>query len=174
MQTNKSNYRLEPDMLDRRNLLLCAALSALTIGAPAWADDLPGLPREKVDLVAPPFVHRARTGHQAAAPRSCEFRMTIEEKEVVIDDEGTKIQAMTFNGSMPGPMMVVHEGDYVELTLVNPDDQHDAAQHRLPCRHRRARRRRADAGQSRRAGRCCAGRRRGPASSSITARRAAR
>ena len=28
---------------------------------------------------------------------------------------------MTFNGSMPGPMMVVHEGDYVEVTLVNPD-----------------------------------------------------
>ena len=45
---------------------------------------------------------------------------------------------MTFNGSMPGPMMVVHEGDYVELTLVNPEHQHDAAQHRLPCRDRRA------------------------------------
>ena len=30
-------------------------------------------------------------------------------------------QAMTFNGSMPGPLMVVHEGDYVELTLVNPE-----------------------------------------------------
>ena len=28
---------------------------------------------------------------------------------------------MTFNGSMPGPLMVVHEGDYVEVTLVNPD-----------------------------------------------------
>ena len=28
---------------------------------------------------------------------------------------------MTFNGSIPGPMMVVHEGDYVELTLINPD-----------------------------------------------------
>src|SRR3546814_19950315 len=27
---------------------------------------------------------------------------------------------MTFNGSMPGPTMVVHEGDYVEITLVNP------------------------------------------------------
>jgi nitrite reductase (NO-forming) len=27
---------------------------------------------------------------------------------------------MTFNGSIPAPMMVVHEGDYVELTLVNP------------------------------------------------------
>ncbi len=41
---------------------------------------------------------------------------------------------MTYNGSMPGPLMVVHEGDYVELTLVNPDDQHDAAQYRLPRR----------------------------------------
>jgi len=27
---------------------------------------------------------------------------------------------MTFDGSIPGPLMVVHEGDYVELTLVNP------------------------------------------------------
>ena len=45
----------------------------------------------------------------------------IEEKKIVIDDEGTTFQAMTFNGSMPGPLMVVHEGDYVEVTLVNPD-----------------------------------------------------
>src|SRR5262245_64018426 len=50
-----------------------------------------------------------------------EFRLTSEEKQIVIDDEGTKLQAMTFNGSIPGPMMVVHEGDYVEVTLVNPD-----------------------------------------------------
>ena len=39
-------------------------------------------------------------------------------KEVEVDD-GTYLQAMTFNGSIPGPMMVVHEGDYVELTLFN-------------------------------------------------------
>jgi nitrite reductase (NO-forming) len=55
------------------------------------------------------------------APKIVEFRMEIVEKEVVIDEQGTKFQAMTFNGSMPGPMMVVHQGDYVELTLVNPD-----------------------------------------------------
>ena len=46
--------------------------------------------------------------------------MTIEEKKMVIDDKGTTLQAMTFDGSMPGPTLVVHEGDYVELTLVNP------------------------------------------------------
>jgi len=26
---------------------------------------------------------------------------------------------MTFNGTNPGPMIVVHQGDYVELTLKN-------------------------------------------------------
>src|SRR5258707_5226705 len=28
---------------------------------------------------------------------------------------------MTCNGSIPGPLMVVREGDYVEVTLVNPE-----------------------------------------------------
>ena len=49
-----------------------------------------------------------------------QFRLVVEEKKMVIDDQATTLQAMTFNGSMPGPTMVVHEGDYVELTLVNP------------------------------------------------------
>jgi nitrite reductase (NO-forming) len=40
---------------------------------------------------------------------------------MVIDDYGTTVHAMTFNGTVPGPLMVVHEGDYVELTLKNPD-----------------------------------------------------
>ena len=106
-------------MLTRRNLMLFAAISSLALASPALADDLPNLARVKVDLVAPPIVHP----HEQAtkqAPRVVQFKMNIQEKEVQIDDEGTKIHAMTFNGSIPGPMMVVHEGDYVELTLVNP------------------------------------------------------
>jgi nitrite reductase (NO-forming) len=43
----------------------------------------------------------------------------IEEKEIEIAP-GVFVQAMTFEGSVPGPLIVVHEGDYVELTLVNP------------------------------------------------------
>ena len=39
---------------------------------------------------------------------------------MVVDDEGTRMQAMTFNGTMPGPTMVVHQGDTGEFTLVNP------------------------------------------------------
>lgn len=106
-------------MFTRRNLLVCAAVSALLVAAPAMADDLPSMPRVKVDLVAPPFIHPHEQATKAA-PSVIQFKMTVEEKELVIDNEGTKIQAMTFNGSVPGPMMVVHEGDYVELTLVNP------------------------------------------------------
>ena len=37
-----------------------------------------------------------------------------------VGPNGATIQAMTFEGSVPGPIIVVHEGDYVELTLVNP------------------------------------------------------
>ena len=81
-----------------------------------------------------------------------EFTLVIEEKKVVIDEQGTTFQAMTFNGSMPGPLMVVHEGDYVEADAGQSRHQPDAAQYRLPFRDRRAWRRRTHAGQSRRAG----------------------
>jgi len=82
--------------------------------------DLSALPHHKVELVPPPFVHQ----HDQVAvggPKVVEFTLTIEEKEMVIDDYGTTVQAMTFNGSVPGPLMVVHQDDYVELTLINPD-----------------------------------------------------
>jgi nitrite reductase (NO-forming) len=80
--------------------------------------DLSSLPRIRRELVAPPFVHE----HEQVAsggPRIVEFTMDIEEKEIQVSDDAW-LQAMTFNGSVPGPMMVVHQGDYVELTLRNP------------------------------------------------------
>jgi nitrite reductase (NO-forming) len=100
----------------------CAILAAVLI-APATAenriDSGSKLPREKIDLVAPPFVH-AQEQATKAGPRILEVTLVVEEKQIVIDDEGTKLQAMTFNGSVPAPLIVVHEGDYVEVTLVNP------------------------------------------------------
>lgn len=82
--------------------------------------DLSNLPRRKQKLVAPPFVH-AHEQVATSGPTIVEFEMKIIEKEVQIEDD-VYLQAMTFNGSMPGPMMVVHEGDYVELTLYNPPE----------------------------------------------------
>jgi nitrite reductase (NO-forming) len=105
--------------MTKSRMVLAALLIGSTVSTPAMAGDGLNLPREKLELVAPPFVMR----HEQATtegPKILEVRLTVEEKEMVIDDDGTKLRAMTFNGSIPGPMIVVHEGDYVEVTLVNP------------------------------------------------------
>ena len=117
--------------LTRRTAMIGAAglaVAAAAVHAPETAnaavitDDAVGLPtvRQKVELVAPPFVHPHEQATKAA-PKIVEFTLTVQEKKIVIDDDGTTMQAMTYNGSIPAPLMVVHEGDYVELTLVNPD-----------------------------------------------------
>ncbi|MBB4816987.1 nitrite reductase (NO-forming) [Pseudomonas alcaligenes] len=120
--------------LSRRTLLAGAVVLGVTgsvlgsakamAGEPApknmgKAPDLSRLERVKVELVAPPFVH-AHEARASGKPKVVAFTLTIEEKTLVLDDEGTEVHAMTFNGSVPGPLMVVHQDDYVELTLVNP------------------------------------------------------
>ncbi|MCX7286749.1 MAG: copper-containing nitrite reductase [Rhodobacterales bacterium] len=82
--------------------------------------DLSALTRRKVKLVAPPFVHEHE--HVATSgPEIVEFEMKIVEKEIQVDEDAW-LQAFTYNGSVPGPMLVVHQGDYVELTLFNPPE----------------------------------------------------
>ena len=82
--------------------------------------DLSHMQRIKRELVAPPFVH----SHEQAISRDpaiIEFEMDIIEQEMQIAEDAF-VQAMTFEGTMPGPLLVVHEGDYVELTLYNRHD----------------------------------------------------
>ncbi len=82
--------------------------------------EIAGLPRVTQEMVAPPFLPK----HDQVAkggPKVVEVRFVIEEKKMVLDDDDAEIWALTFNGSVPGPMIVVHENDYVELTLVNPE-----------------------------------------------------
>ena len=86
-----------------------------------YGDVQPGLggqPAKQVELLAPPFVH-AHEQRTESPPHTVRFTMDIIEKEIEIDDDGTRVHAMTFNGTVPGPMMVVHEGDHIELTLRN-------------------------------------------------------
>lgn len=77
------------------------------------------LERVTQKLVAPPFLPEHEQVAQGA-PKVVQVRMVIEEKRLKISPEGPTIWAMTFNGSVPGPIIVVHQDDYVELTLVNP------------------------------------------------------
>ncbi len=112
-------------MINRRNAMFLAALSAvsaplLATSTEAWSEEIEKLPRKKVELVPAPHVHPHEQA-TSAGPMVIEYRMVIEEKQIIIDDNGTKMHAFTYNGDVPGPLMVVHEGDYVELTLVNPE-----------------------------------------------------
>ncbi|AJE45636.1 copper-containing nitrite reductase [Celeribacter indicus] len=83
--------------------------------------DLSGYTRVKQELVAPPF---APVHDQVAQGGPKIVEITMETKEVLLtvdEDTGAEIWALTYNGSVPGPLVIVHEGDYVELTLRNPD-----------------------------------------------------
>ncbi|MEO5948461.1 MAG: copper-containing nitrite reductase [Chitinophagaceae bacterium] len=70
------------------------------------------------ELVMPPFLPKYEQS-VSGDPVVVEVTLTIEEKKLEIAP-GVKIWALTFNGSVPGPMIVVHQNDYVQLTLINP------------------------------------------------------
>ena len=96
------------------NLPMAASTAAATTPQP----DISKLQRVKQTLVAPPFApeHEQVAGPE---PKVIEVMLDIIEKKMVIDDEGTEVWALTYGGSVPGPLIVAHEGDYVELTLRN-------------------------------------------------------
>lgn len=83
---------------------------------------LSGYERVKLDLVDPPFAPK----HDQVAtggPKIVEVTMETQERLMVVDeDTGASIWALTYNGSVPGPLIICHQDDYVELTLRNPTD----------------------------------------------------
>ncbi len=84
-------------------------------------DEIMKLPRVKQDLVAPPGAPQ----HEQVAsggPRVIEVTLVTHEMRWQVDDLGAEVWALTYNGSVPGPLIVCHEGDYVELTLINPKE----------------------------------------------------
>jgi len=91
---------------------------AATTKPAVTVEDVSKLPRVKQVMVDPPFLPE----HDQIAPsgpRIVEVTLPVIEKKMAIDDAGTEVWAFTYNGSVPGPMIVVHEGDYVEVTLQN-------------------------------------------------------
>tara|TARA_B100001996_G_scaffold204469_1_gene156597 strand:+ start:155 stop:1258 length:1104 start_codon:yes stop_codon:yes gene_type:complete len=101
-------------------IVLILSLGALFFISSAKSDGVDKLPVVTQKLVKPPLLPEhdqvARGG-----PKVVKVKMTIDEKLINIDDEGTQFRVFAFNDSVPGPIIVVHEGDYVELTLINPE-----------------------------------------------------
>jgi len=79
--------------------------------------DADNLTHIKQEMVSPPTLPK----HEQVAesdPVVVEVTFFVEEKEMEIAP-GVKTWVLTFNGTVPGPMIVVHQNDYVQLTLVN-------------------------------------------------------
>jgi nitrite reductase (NO-forming) len=90
--------------------------SANPLGVATSDVDISSLPRVRQKLVAPPFAPE----HDQVAkggPKVVQVEMTIIEKKIEIDHDGTSIWAFTYEGTVPGPLIVCHQGDYIELTL---------------------------------------------------------
>jgi nitrite reductase (NO-forming) len=101
---------------------LIGILLVLVTATPAGGETKPlNLERIQEKLVPPPGVPKHEQA-VSAAPRIVEVRLTIREMRHQIAPDGAAIWAMTYEGSIPGPLIVVHQDDYVELTLVNPAD----------------------------------------------------
>ena len=87
-------------------------------GEAGTVDGLTGYKIVEQQLVRPPFLPDwPQVG--PAKPRLIKVTMTVEEKVMEVEP-GVKVWAFTFNGSVPGPMIVAHVGDVIELTLRNP------------------------------------------------------
>jgi nitrite reductase (NO-forming) len=79
--------------------------------------DLSGLERVKQKMVRPPFAPKHEQVAQGG-PKIIEVELVVDERLMVVDeDTGASIWAMTYNGSVPGPLIIVHQDDYIELTL---------------------------------------------------------
>lgn len=110
--------------MPRLNIVKPRPLPVHTVAAEQTAQakpaDLTGYTRVRQELVQPPLAPE----HEQVAtgdPKIIEVTMDIEEKLMVVDeDTGASIWALTYNGSVPGPLIIAHVGDYVELTLRNP------------------------------------------------------
>lgn len=83
-----------------------------------YTGDGDGLQRVKEELVAPPGVPKFDQVAKGE-PKIVEVTLTAEEKKMEVAP-GDSLWAMTFNGTVPAPLIVVHEGDFLELTLKNP------------------------------------------------------
>jgi nitrite reductase (NO-forming) len=72
----------------------------------------------KEQLTAPPMLP-AFDQVAKGDPKIIDVTLTVEEKKMEVAP-GDSIWAFTFNGTVPGPVIVAHQNDFIELTLRNP------------------------------------------------------
>lgn len=107
---------LKADMADLKtstdNTALAIELTESEEIEPAQLIDIPNVARDPADV--PPPITRTE-------PTIVEITLTFKELTAELAD-GTTYTFWTFDGTIPGPMLRVMEGDTVKVTLVNPPE----------------------------------------------------
>ena len=110
-----------------RMLFLCCTLSLLvacknsnstSVVDRTYTGNGDDLPQVTEEMVAPPMLPKFDQVDKDG-PKVVKVTFTVQEKKMEVAP-GDSIWAFTYNGTIPGPMIVVHQGDFVELTLKNP------------------------------------------------------
>jgi len=101
----------EPQKPDQSTRVAVERMGVVPIG-PAKTVDVPNVARDPADV--PPPITRTE-------PARVEYTLTAKEVTAEIAD-GTTYTFWTFDGTVPGPMLRVMEGDTVQITLVNPPE----------------------------------------------------
>jgi nitrite reductase (NO-forming) len=97
--------------------LMIMAIAAITAcGAPAQAAQPTAAPT--VPLVKAPHTLYDASTKPASPDKVKEITLTVEQKTLEIAP-GVPYEAWTFNGTVPGPILRVRQGDQVKFTLVN-------------------------------------------------------
>ena len=116
---------------------LAVLVGAIAVGAWAWKSSL--LPDEYNvmdygrmdygggDVPAGGHVRHGGAGHASVTdfqgpqgPPDVSYRLVAERERITLPS-GHEVDALTFNGTVPGPELRAHRGDLVEVTLVNRD-----------------------------------------------------
>ena len=99
-------------------LAACKNGSSTSVIDKEFEGDGDNLPRVTQEMVPPPMLPKFDEVDKDG-PKIVQVTFTVQEKKMEVAP-GDSIWAFTYNGTVPGPMIVVHQDDFVELTLKNP------------------------------------------------------
>lgn len=72
--------------------------------------------------LALPLLLCASLGLQSVQAETVKVKMNVQEADVAIDNAGNTQKMWTYDGTIPGPLVRVKQGDVVEFTLHNHED----------------------------------------------------
>ena len=99
-------------------LAACRNTSSTSVIDEKFEGDGDNLQRVTEVMVPPPSLPKFDQVDKDG-PKIVQVTFEVQEKKIEVAP-GDSIWAFTYNGTIPGPMIVVHQNDFVELTLKNP------------------------------------------------------